>query len=688
MNKARLSSLRSVGKNWGKMAAMTLIVALGFAFIFGISISPSKVRDTFDLSLRRNCVSDFQVKSKSASGFNDEELSSFQAIEGADTEICFCLDSSSFSSSMSLFDLLDDYGVTALKQNEATKDRAEQIIKLVESLLGDDVEKFVTFTPDLMSSGNDRIMCFPNGKSEDVNVLNIVEGDAPVGESEILADSLYCKGEVGDEVSIFGKSYKIAGKASNPLYFARTYEPDVINEEPLDNIYYLNFALSEAPSLDALIQSTLSTYLEGLVSLPDALKNYLESALASIKVSFPSVTDCFIKYDARDSYNLFSYKYEDFLKEKKAGIAGISKNIAILGPDENYSHRMLKESCEKMDKICYVIPVFFLAVAGLVVSITMSRMIEEERSQIACLASLGYKNSRISSKYLLLASAATLSGIGLGMLGGYFAVYPLIYTAFQYPYLLPAQTAATLNPVLTLISAAAMLAFILLITLGQLRDTLHPLPAILLLPKSPGSGVQTALERSSLWKKFPFRFKSTFRNLVRYKKRLFMTAISVGGSTAIVFLGFALLNIVSKLKEGQGGAVASSIIPISYFLIGFAIVLAALVLYSLTDMSIAERSREIATLEVLGYHDKETVFYLYREIAVMTVAGLIIGIPLGVVIMQIVIVYLNFGSLGDIEWYSYLIPVLIIGAFSALVDALLLPKIKRIDMISSLKSVD
>ncbi len=167
-----------------------------------------------------------------------------------------------------------------------------------------------------------------------------------------------------------------------------------------------------------------------------------------------------------------------------------------------------------------------------------------------------------------------------------------------------------------------------------------------------------------------------------------MTAISVGGSTAIVFLGFALLNIVNALETGQGGAVASSITPISYFLIAFAIVLTALVLYSLTDMSIAERSREIATLEVLGYHQKETVLYLYREIAVMTVIGLIIGVPLGLGIMQVVIIYLSFGALSDIQWYTYIVPILIVGGFSVGVDFLLLPKIKRIDMISSLKSVD
>ncbi len=688
MKKARLSSFRSIGRNWGKMAAMTLIVALGFAFIFGVSISPSKVRDTFDASLKKNGISDFQIKSKSASGFTDDELASLESVEGSVSEAAFCLDSSSFDSSMSLFELLDDYGVTALKQNEATKERAEEIINLVKALLGKDKENFVSFTPDLMSEGNDRIMCFPNGKSEDINVFNLEEGRLPNGGDEILGDALYCKEAVGDGVSIFGKSYTLVGKVANPLYYTRQDEPDLIDQKALDNIYYLYFQISETPSIDSLIQTTLANYLETLVSLPDTLKTYLEDALGEIKASFPSCTDCFVRYEGRDSYNLFSSRYEEFASERKEDIAAISKNIAVLGLDENYSHMMLKESCAKMDKICYVIPIFFLTVSGLVVSITMSRMIEEERSQIACLASLGYRNSRISVKYLALASIATLSGIGLGMVGGYFGVYPLIYTAFRYPYRLPLVTASTLNPTLTLISAAAMLAFILLITLAQLKDTLSPLPAILLQPKSPGQGSQTALERSRLWTKLPFRFKSTFRNLARYKKRLFMTAISVAGSTAIVFLGFALLNIVSRLEAGEGGAVASSIVPISYFLIVFAIVLSALVLYSLTDMSIAERSREIATLEVLGYHEKETVFYLYREIGAMTLIGLVFGIPLGVGIMEIVIVYLNFGSLGDIAWYSYLLPVVIVAFFSVVVDLLLLPKIKRIDMISSLKSVD
>ena len=167
-----------------------------------------------------------------------------------------------------------------------------------------------------------------------------------------------------------------------------------------------------------------------------------------------------------------------------------------------------------------------------------------------------------------------------------------------------------------------------------------------------------------------------------------MTLLSVGGSTAIVFAGFSLFDITQALQEGEGGAVAKSIVPVSYFLIIFAILLVALVLYNLTNMSITERERELATLEVLGYHDGETVLYLYREIAVMTVLGLILGIPLGMGLMEIVVLYLEFGSLADIRWYSYLAPVAVVAFFAVVVDLLLLPKILKIDMISSLKSVD
>lgn len=688
MRKDSVSSFRSLGQNWSKLLAMSLIVALSFAFIFGISITPDKVKDSMDASLKRNRISDFNVKSLSQDGFSEEEKEALSEQEGCHVEYAFCLDNASLSASLSFYELLDGFGPTALKKQDLTQEQADYLIRLAKVLLPDQ-KNLLSFSPALMGEGNLRLFAFPDGKGDEVNVFNLVEGRMPIGESEIAIDALYRKENVGDVVSLFGKEYQIVGAVKNPLYYGRNGEPDLIEKEKLNAIYYYNGKFAKAPSLDSLLQDGLKNYIETNASaLPESVRAQLEQSFSDIHYSFPESTDAFLFFPERDAYGLYSSGYESFLREKQESLKDSLPNAEILTAEQTYSRTLLMTSCQKMDAICYILPVFFLAVSGLVVSISMSRLIEEERTQIACLSSLGYTPFRIGQRFYFQALTSTLTGIALGLGAGYHFVFPLIFEAFNYILLLPSALSPLFHPSLTIVSACAMLALILILTFVQLKQTLRPLPAELLLPPSPIQGSKTKMEKAFFWKKLPFRFKSTFRNLVRFKKRVWMTVLSVGGSTAIVFAGFALLNIVSSLEAGEAGAVAKSIVPVAYFLILFAILLSALVLYNLMNMSITERSRELATLEVLGYHDKETVFYLYREIAFMTLLGILFGIPLGLGIMEIVVLYLNFGSLADIAWYSYLLPVGIMVFFAALVDLLLLPKIKKIDMISSLKSLD
>ena len=703
MKKAFVSSFRSLGKNWSKLLAMSLIIALSFAFIFGISITPSKVQASIETSLKKNKVSDFNVKSLSTDGFTEEEKRALLDGEDARFEFALCLDNASFSVKLSFYELLDQFGTSSLVASGTSKEDAERTLTLIKLLLPNE-EGLLCLEPSVMAAGNCRLICYGDGKSEDVNAFNLVEGRMPVSEDEILLDTLYRHSQLGEEVEIFGKAYNVVGVVKNPLYYARTDEPDLINQDSLTDIFYMNHALKEAPSLDALVQSALQAYVDknsasietklkeyfGDASLAfiESIKSRINEALSSIAYSFPEATDAFLYYPERDGFYLYGSYYESFLEGKKDSLQGKSDNWTVLSAKESYSRVLLMQSCRKMNSICYILPLFFLAVSGLVVSISMSRLIEEERGQIACLSSLGYGPWKISKRFYFQAFISTFLGIGMGLLAGYYGVFPLIFDAFNYPFLLPSSISSAMDFSLTLYSAVFVILIIFGLTFAQLKQTLHPLPAELLLPKSPVQGVVTKSERAPFWDKLPFRIKSTVRNLVRYKKRVWMTVLSVGGSTAIVFAGFALLDITNVLAEGEAGAVAKSIVPVSYFLIAFAIMLVALVLYNLTNMSITERTRELATLEVLGYHDGETVFYLYREVAVMTILGLILGIPLGMAIMEVVVIYLEFGSIADIRWYSYLAPVAIMIAFAALVDLLLLPKILRIDMNASLKSVD
>ena len=110
------------------------------------------------------------------------------------------------------------------------------------------------------------------------------------------------------------------------------------------------------------------------------------------------------------------------------------------------------------------------------------------------------------------------------------------------------------------------------------------------------------------------------------------------------------------------------------------------VIYNLTNMNIGERKREIATLAVLGYRGREILGYIYREIMMMAAAGAALGVGLGCALVQCVLVYLDFGSLADVQWYSYLASFFLVLLFAGVTDLLLSRKILRIDMAESLKA--
>ena len=127
---------------------------------------------------------------------------------------------------------------------------------------------------------------------------------------------------------------------------------------------------------------------------------------------------------------------------------------------------------------------------------------------------------------------------------------------------------------------------------------------------------------------------------------------------------------------------------ISFVVILFAAALCVLVVYNLTNMNIGERKREIATLKVLGYRAGEVAGYIYREVFIMALFGIILGIPLGYGFLSFVFAYMDFGTMSVVQWQTYLYSVLLVVVFVALVDLLLARKIRKIDMNASLKSVE
>ena len=120
-----------------------------------------------------------------------------------------------------------------------------------------------------------------------------------------------------------------------------------------------------------------------------------------------------------------------------------------------------------------------------------------------------------------------------------------------------------------------------------------------------------------------------------------------------------------------------------------AALLAFVVLYNLTNINITERVREIATLKVLGFTPREVDAYIYRETLLLAVIGALVGLLLGIVMEGFVVVtaevdQVMFGR--DIHAASFIIAFLLTMVFSVIVTLAMRPKLRRIDMVESLKS--
>lgn len=134
-----------------------------------------------------------------------------------------------------------------------------------------------------------------------------------------------------------------------------------------------------------------------------------------------------------------------------------------------------------------------------------------------------------------------------------------------------------------------------------------------------------------------------------------------------------------------------SIKMVVVILIILASLLAIVVLYSVTNINIEERQREIATLKVLGFKDSETNAYIFRETFGLSLMGTIIGLFFGVILFQQVIQsfgteYYIFDTSMNLMTFVYSTCFSIL--FTVIINLLMIPKIRKIDMLQSLKSVD
>ena len=210
------------------------------------------------------------------------------------------------------------------------------------------------------------------------------------------------------------------------------------------------------------------------------------------------------------------------------------------------------DNADRMKAIGEVFPLIFFLVAALISLTTMTRMVEEERTLIGTLKALGYSKKSIAAKYLGYAVLATLTGGIFGVMIGEKILPYIIITAYKIMYRHLPDVEIPYNLYYGVLACVAALLCTVAATIFSCMKELKEQAAELMRPPAPKQGKRVFLEYIPfLWKRLNFTWKSTVRNLMRYKKRFFMTIFGIGGCMGLMLVGFGLKDSISSIVPLQ-----------------------------------------------------------------------------------------------------------------------------------------
>lgn len=222
--------------------------------------------------------------------------------------------------------------------------------------------------------------------------------------------------------------------------------------------------------------------------------------------------------------------------------------------DREYSQVYVEfgQNADRIGAIGEVFPIIFFLVAALISLTTMTRMVEEERTQIGTLKALGYSNASIAGKYLLYALLASIGGSIVGIFAGQRILPYVIITAYKILYNNLPYVETPINLFYSVTSALTVSACTVFAAYFACRRTLKETAATLMRPSAPKAGKRVFLEHVPfIWNRLSFSRKSSIRNMFRYKKRLFMTIFGIAGCMALIMVGFGLMDSIHAISGNQ-----------------------------------------------------------------------------------------------------------------------------------------
>lgn len=245
-------------------------------------------------------------------------------------------------------------------------------------------------------------------------------------------------------------------------------------------------------------------------------------------------------------------KAENEIEDAWQKVEDIPKaKVYVLGRNQNMGYNSFDNDSSIVEGIAKVLPIFFFLVAALVCSTTMTRMVDEQRTQIGTLKALGYSDGAITGKYVFYSGSAAILGCGIGFFLGtkYFPMaiweaYSILYGFSPIEYLFDAKL-AVISLIVSLICSVG-------VTFISCKAELLQMPAQLIRPKSPKAGKRVLLEYIPfIWKRIGFLQKVSIRNIFRYKRRFFMTVLGIAGCTSLVVGAFGISDSIRNIVNDQ-----------------------------------------------------------------------------------------------------------------------------------------
>ena len=438
-----------------------------------------------------------------------------------------------------------------------------------------DVEKFEniegvevaegTYSVDALVRFNDKVSPFKlHALTENTNLISLEAGRMPASNGECLADvDQYTEDDIGKTFTVADENddgiksqlevteFTIVGLCNSPLYLGLDRGTTTIGSGTVSTFIYapeeafssevfteINLTLNESEEIYSEEYDKLIDKHEGEITAlaEEVVKERYEKLLAENHLTFEMAEA--LGLEAPSSYVL--------TRNENAGFVSFENDTAIIGSVAN------------------IFPIFFIAIAILVCVTTMSRMVDEERTQIGTLKAMGFSKGAIMSKYLLYAAIATIVGWGIGYFVCTWALPKIFWLAYNEIYNF-APITYLFSGSLAILTLAISLISILGTTYISCRHELAEVPASLIRPRAGKVGKRVLLERiKPLWNRLSFLRKITVRNMFLYKRRMVMMLVGIGCCAGLLVTAFGVRDSMIDVGEIQFNQIQKYDIEASY----------------------------------------------------------------------------------------------------------------------------